>query len=49
MPLVCELFGLRVRWGSFDDPESSWILGLLEGPMTERDKLDYLAKVLYAE
>ena len=49
VPLICELFGFRARWGSFDDPESSWILGLLEGPMTERDKLDYLAKVLYAE
>ena len=46
VPLICDLFPFRARWGSFDDAESSWILSVLEGPMSEHDKLDYLAKVL---
>ena len=49
VPSICELFNFRARWGSFGDPESSWILGVLEGPMDEHDKIDCLARVLYAE
>lgn len=45
--LMCELFRLRNRWGSFEDPASAWIVEVLEGPLLETEKIGYLSEVLH--
>lgn len=38
-PAMCELLALRLRWGSFDDAESEWVLAVCTGPMSGEDKV----------
>lgn len=45
--LMCELFRLRNRWGSFEDPASAWIVEVLEGPLPEAEKIVYLSELLH--
>lgn len=46
---MCELFTLRARWGPFNDAESAWIMSVLEGPLPEDGKMNFLNGVLYGD
>lgn len=45
-PNFLRLLDFQLRWGSFTGDDSKWILDVLEGPLDENDKLDYLHEVL---
>lgn len=46
VPNFLRLLDFRLRWGSFAGDDSKWILDVLQGPLDENDKLDYLHEVL---
>jgi hypothetical protein len=46
---MCQLLEIRMRWGSFHDPDSQWILDVLNGPLEAADKIEFLLGAMYGE
>lgn len=44
---ICRLQELEQRWGGFSDEDSRWIVEVLDGPLSEDDRLNFIEQAFF--